>query len=130
MTPLYSYFFKYEIHHTIANISHVVLVKRVCALACFQDWSNLDVLLVKSRSTRLQDLQLLTEIQEFIQFMIHPGKIYYSAPVSALSHIAHAFPANFESVNPVYCLLSKWESRFPHPKLDPLSVWDDIVTSR
>jgi DNA-dependent protein kinase catalytic subunit len=74
------------------------------------DWSNLDVLLVKSRSTRLQDLQLLSEIQEFLEFMINP--------------------ANFESVNPVYHLLSKWESRFPHPKQDPLSVWDNIVTSR
>ena len=38
-----------------------------------QDWSNLDVLLVKSRSARLQNLQLLTEIQEFIQFMNNPG---------------------------------------------------------
>ena len=41
----------------------------------FQDWSNLDVLLVKSRSTRLQDLQLLSEIREFIEFMINPGML-------------------------------------------------------
>lgn len=53
--------------------------KKLCVgvfTAFFQDWSNLDELLVKSRSTRLQDLQLLTEIQEFINFMTNPGIPY------------------------------------------------------
>lgn len=27
-------------------------------------------------------------------------------------------------------LLQKWNARFPHPKRDPVSVWDDIVTNR
>lgn len=40
------------------------------------------------------------------------------------------FPANFDSTRAVDGLLDKWASRFPHPKLDSISVWDDIVTSR
>ena len=27
-------------------------------------------------------------------------------------------------------LLQRWNARFPHPKRDPVSVWDDIVTNR
>ncbi len=27
-------------------------------------------------------------------------------------------------------LLQKWAGRYPHPKLDPIRVWDDIVTGR
>ncbi len=27
-------------------------------------------------------------------------------------------------------LLRKWAGRYPHPKLDPVPVWDDIVTGR
>jgi DNA-dependent protein kinase catalytic subunit len=38
-----------------------------------QDWSSLDMLLVNSRSAKLQELQLLTEIQEFIHFMTNSG---------------------------------------------------------
>ena len=43
---------------------------------------------------------------------------------------AYVSPANFESTKAVDRLLNKWRSRFPHPKLDPINVWDDIVTSR
>ena len=27
-------------------------------------------------------------------------------------------------------LLEKWVGRYPHPKLDPVGIWDDIVTGR
>ena len=40
------------------------------------------------------------------------------------------FVENFESTGPVEQLLSRWRSTFPHPKLDPISVWDDVVTNR
>lgn len=84
---------------------------------------------MKSRSTRLQDLQLLTEIHEFIRFMNSPGMLAAMCG-SHSEYYVELCSANFESVNPVHRLLSKWGSRFPHPKLDPLSVWDDIVTTR
>lgn len=34
------------------------------------------------------------------------------------------------SVAAIDKLLQKWNSRFPHPKRDPVNVWDDIVTNR
>lgn len=37
---------------------------------------------------------------------------------------------SFESPTAVTHLLSKWAGRYPHSKLDPIGVWDDIVTGR
>ena len=53
--------------------------------------------------------------------------------VSCCSSLTHALPdtsTHFELTGAVDTLLTKWQSRFPHPKLDPISVWDDIVTTR
>lgn len=37
---------------------------------------------------------------------------------------------NFSSPGPVNNLLRKWRKRFPDPKLDPVPIWDDIITTR
>ena len=100
-------------------------------------WSNIDKLLVKSRATRLQGLQTLAEMQEYLDLMAKSSKVKSSHTCmhtciihSNIIIIAYVSSANFESTKAVDRLLNKWRSRFPHPKLDPINVWDDIVTSR
>ncbi|EDV28309.1 uncharacterized protein TRIADDRAFT_20924, partial [Trichoplax adhaerens] len=75
-----------------------------------QDWSALDSTLSYSRASKLQSLQTLTEMQEFLQFM-DDGR-------------------NFESVTPVLSLISKWSTRFPNEVIDPINVWDDVIVNR
>ncbi|XP_022778667.1 DNA-dependent protein kinase catalytic subunit-like isoform X5 [Stylophora pistillata] len=74
------------------------------------DWAGLDSNLRSSRSIKLQSLQKITEMQEFLEFIAEEG--------------------NFSSPMPVLSLLNKWYSRLPHPILHPIGVWDDIVTNR
>ncbi|XP_019852740.1 PREDICTED: DNA-dependent protein kinase catalytic subunit [Amphimedon queenslandica] len=61
-------------------------------------------------SSTVQSLQRLTEMNEFITFMKSND--------------------NFSSPGPVNNLLRKWRKRFPDPKLDPVPIWDDIITTR
>ncbi|XP_037658373.1 DNA-dependent protein kinase catalytic subunit [Choloepus didactylus] len=75
-----------------------------------QNYSSIDVLLHKSRLTKLQSVQTLTEIQEFIDFISKQG--------------------NLSSQVPLKRLLKSWTNRHPDPKMDPMSVWDDIITNR
>ena len=75
-----------------------------------QDWSDTDKLLVSSRELKLQSLQALAEIQEYVHF--------------------RSEASNFESSHGVEQLLRKWEGRLPHPKRDPVRVWEDVVTGR
>ncbi|XP_076445486.1 DNA-dependent protein kinase catalytic subunit-like [Babylonia areolata] len=80
------------------------------ALQCFlQDWSSTDSLMAASRTTRLQRLQPLVELREFLDFMAHER--------------------NF-TVSQSRQLSSTWEQRSPHLQLDPVDIWDDIVTNR
>eukprot|EP00731_Ephydatia_muelleri_P028749 Em0020g393a len=81
-----------------------------CVQSFLQEWPNLSMLLEKSRAAYLKQLQALAEMREYLDFM--------------------SSTKNFESVGPVEQLLSRWRSTFPHPKLDPISVWDDVVTNR
>ncbi|XP_006860145.1 PREDICTED: DNA-dependent protein kinase catalytic subunit [Chrysochloris asiatica] len=75
-----------------------------------QTYSSIDVLLHKSRLTKLQSVQALTEIQEFINFVSKPG--------------------NLSSQVPLKRLLKTWTNRYPDAKMDPLSIWDDVITNR
>ncbi|XP_008051625.2 DNA-dependent protein kinase catalytic subunit [Carlito syrichta] len=75
-----------------------------------QNYSSIDVLLHRSRLTKLQSLQALTEIQEFISFISKQG--------------------NLSSQVPLKRLLKTWTNRYPDAKMDPMNIWDDIITNR
>ncbi|XP_072306662.1 DNA-dependent protein kinase catalytic subunit [Eucyclogobius newberryi] len=72
-----------------------------------QNYSSVDTLLTKSRLTILQSVQALTEIQDFLLFV--KGEV---------------------SVSSLKRLTRLWTERYPDPKVDPVNVWDDIITSR
>ncbi|XP_064600499.1 DNA-dependent protein kinase catalytic subunit-like [Liolophura sinensis] len=78
--------------------------------AFFQDWSSTDDLMSTSRISRLQTLQRLTELQEFLDFM--------------------AVESNFTSPLPAASLIRRWERRLPDLVLDPVEIWDDVITNR
>ncbi|XP_015750340.1 PREDICTED: DNA-dependent protein kinase catalytic subunit-like [Acropora digitifera] len=63
-----------------------------------------------SRSAKLQPLQKMAEMQEFLEFI--------------------AQEENFSSTNAAESMFNKWSYRFPDPRLHPIVVWDDIVTNR
>ncbi|TWW70550.1 DNA-dependent protein kinase catalytic subunit [Takifugu flavidus] len=72
-----------------------------------QNYSSVDSLMTQSRLTMLKSVQALTEIQEFLLFV--KGGV---------------------SVSSVKQLIGRWTERYPDPTVDPMSLWDDIVTSR
>ncbi|KAK6170524.1 hypothetical protein SNE40_018898 [Patella caerulea] len=74
-----------------------------------QEWSSTDSLMITSRTSQLQQLQPLVELQEFLQFM---------AKDSNMTHT---------NANQ---LIRTWETRQPHQLLDPVTIWDDVITNR
>ncbi|KAK2886235.1 hypothetical protein Q8A73_020181 [Channa argus] len=72
-----------------------------------ESYSSVDTLLTQSRLTLLQSVQALTEIQDFLQFI--KGNV---------------------SVSSLKRLMSFWTERYPDSKVDPVNIWDDIITSR
>ncbi|XP_042541900.1 DNA-dependent protein kinase catalytic subunit [Dipodomys spectabilis] len=75
-----------------------------------QNYSSIDVLLHRSRLAKLQSIQTLTEIQEFISFIRKEG--------------------NLSSQVALKRLLKTWTNRYPDVKMDPMNIWDDIITNR
>ncbi|XP_022045230.2 DNA-dependent protein kinase catalytic subunit [Acanthochromis polyacanthus] len=72
-----------------------------------ESYSSVDTLLTQSRLTILQSVQALTEIQDFLFFI--KGEV---------------------SLSSVKRLIRLWTERYPDAKVDPVNVWDDIITSR
>ncbi|KAM7390735.1 hypothetical protein PAMA_008770 [Pampus argenteus] len=72
-----------------------------------QNYSSVDTLLTQSRLTILQSVQALTEIQDFLLFI--KGEV---------------------SMTSLKRLIRLWTERYPDAKVDPVNVWDDIITSR
>ncbi|XP_041824461.1 DNA-dependent protein kinase catalytic subunit [Melanotaenia boesemani] len=72
-----------------------------------ESYSSVDTLLTQSRLTILQSVQALTEIQDFLFFI--KGDV---------------------SVSSLKRLIRSWTDRFPDARVDPVNVWDDIITSR
>uniref|UniRef100_A0A8V5FUE0 DNA-dependent protein kinase catalytic subunit n=1 Tax=Melopsittacus undulatus TaxID=13146 RepID=A0A8V5FUE0_MELUD len=75
-----------------------------------QSYSSIDTLLYQSRMTKLQSVQALTEIQDFINFMTRRSNLASQASLKRLLRI--------------------WTSRYPDAKMDPMNIWDDIITNR
>ncbi|XP_036452457.1 DNA-dependent protein kinase catalytic subunit isoform X2 [Colossoma macropomum] len=78
-----------------------------CMQVFMQNYSSIDPLLNRSRLTVLQSVQALTEIQDFLHYIT--GEV----SVGSLKHV-----------------IKRWTSRYPDAKIDPMNVWDDIITSR
>ncbi|XP_056317923.1 DNA-dependent protein kinase catalytic subunit [Danio aesculapii] len=78
-----------------------------CMQVFMQNYSSIDPLLNRSRLTVLQSVQALTEIQDFLNYIT--GDV---------------------SVNSLKFMIRRWTSHYPDAKLDPMNVWDDIITSR
>ncbi|KAM4688942.1 DNA-dependent protein kinase catalytic subunit [Discoglossus pictus] len=75
-----------------------------------QNYSSIDSLLHQSKLTKLQSVQALTEIKDFINFINKPGSLSSNPSLKRLFHI--------------------WTSRYPDEKMDPMNIWDDIITNR
>uniref|UniRef100_A0A8C0EHT4 DNA-dependent protein kinase catalytic subunit n=1 Tax=Bubo bubo TaxID=30461 RepID=A0A8C0EHT4_BUBBB len=75
-----------------------------------QSYSSIDTLLYQSRMTKLQSVQALTEIQDFINFVTKRSNLASQASLKRL--------------------LRTWTSRYPDAKMDPMNIWDDIITNR
>uniref|UniRef100_A0A087Y0R2 DNA-dependent protein kinase catalytic subunit n=1 Tax=Poecilia formosa TaxID=48698 RepID=A0A087Y0R2_POEFO len=76
-----------------------------------ESYSSVDTLLTQSRLAVLQPVQALTEIQDFLLFI--------KGEVQKMSNIMQ-----------LKSLIKSWTDRYPDTKVDPVVVWDDIVTSR
>ncbi|XP_044101561.1 DNA-dependent protein kinase catalytic subunit isoform X2 [Neovison vison] len=81
-----------------------------CIQNFMQNYSSIDVLLHRSRLTKLQSVQTIIEIQEFISFISKQGNLSSQAPLKRL--------------------LNTWTNRYPDTKMDPMNIWDDIITNR
>ncbi|XP_054451411.1 DNA-dependent protein kinase catalytic subunit [Pteronotus mesoamericanus] len=81
-----------------------------CIENFIQNYSSIDVLLHRSRLTKLQSVQTLIEIQEFISFINKQGNLSSQAPLKRL--------------------LKTWTNRYPDAKMDPMNIWDDVITNR
>ncbi|KAM6458275.1 DNA-dependent protein kinase catalytic subunit isoform 2-T2 [Liasis olivaceus] len=75
-----------------------------------QNYSNTNSLLYNSRMTKLQSVQALTEIQDFVNFISKPSNLTSQASLKRF--------------------LNTWTGRYPDTKMDPMNVWDDIITNR
>ncbi|XP_023688567.2 DNA-dependent protein kinase catalytic subunit isoform X1 [Paramormyrops kingsleyae] len=78
-----------------------------CMEIFIQNYSTIDMLLNRSRLAKLQLVQPLTEIRDFLHFI--------TSSVSS---------------NSLRTIINTWTNRFPDPKMDPMNVWDDIITTR
>ncbi|KAI4886986.1 hypothetical protein NFI96_023481, partial [Prochilodus magdalenae] len=78
-----------------------------CMQVFMQNYSSIDPLLNRSRLTVLQSVQALTEIQDFLHYITGEVSVF------SLKHV-----------------IKRWTSRYPDAKIDPMNVWDDIITSR
>lgn len=69
-------------------------------------------LMTKTRLSKLQGVQTLMEIHQFVAFM------------------NQVTIATTEGCAKSKKLLEKWSTCLPDPKRDTISVWDDVVTNR
>ena len=87
---------KHYVQHTVQNFAQV--------------WSGLPDLQPYNRASKLQTLQRLVEMNEFINFVSDKENLL-----------------NTDSLDR---LLRRWHDRLPDKKMDPLSVWRDVITNR
>ena len=87
---------KHYVQHTVQNFAHV--------------WSGLPDFQPYSKASKLQNLQVLVEMSEFINFI--------------------SDRENYLKTDNLDRLLKRWHNRLPDRRMDPLSVWSDVITNR
>nr|QOY44576.1 DNA-dependent protein kinase catalytic subunit [Alvinella pompejana] len=75
-----------------------------------QNWAGLDALMSNSRLHHLRTLQKLTEMHEFLQFIMKNKH--------SISFMQSVIQAN------------AWMRRSPDPVVDPTTIWDDVMSYR
>lgn len=75
-------------------------------------WASLHPLAHAGRHLKLQSVQRVVELEEFLDFVRDDEELNF------------ATPARVEK------LLTTWRARWPSPKSDSINVWDDVVTTR
>ncbi|PIK41530.1 putative DNA-dependent protein kinase catalytic subunit [Apostichopus japonicus] len=83
-----------------------------CTKSFLEEWSSMNPLMTKTRSSKLQGVQRLMEIHQFVDFM-NKSDVTQS-----------------EGCRKSRQMLERWSSCLPDPKKDSVTVWDDIVTNR
>ncbi|PRP75851.1 DNA-dependent protein kinase subunit [Planoprotostelium fungivorum] len=73
-------------------------------------WSKLQSFDFQAKQIQLQQLQNVVELEEFLEF------------VSREAHL--------ENTTALNTLMDGWLQRYPSSEVDPLTVWDNIVTNR
>ena len=87
---------KHYVQHTVENFTRV--------------WSGLPDLQPYSKASKLQGLQMLVEMSEFVNFI--------------------SDRENYLKTENLDKLLRRWHHRLPDKRMDPLSVWSDVITNR
>ncbi|KAI6646753.1 DNA-dependent protein kinase catalytic subunit [Oopsacas minuta] len=87
---------KHYVQYTVQNFAQV--------------WSSLPDFQPYSKAGKLQTLQRLVEMNEFINFV--------------------SDRENYLNTDNLDRLLRRWHNRLPDKKMDPLSVWSDVITNR
>lgn len=74
------------------------------------DWGKLQVFDTIGKHSKLQSLQHVEEMREFLEFI--------------------SKESNLSSIDHVENLIEPWKHRWPSSRLDSINVWDDIITTR
>lgn len=76
------------------------------------EWSTISKTIVQGRLTKLQSLQAIVELSEFLKF-IEANQVY-----------------TFDFNKQIETLINRWQNSMPNMCSDPPSTWDDVITNR
>ena len=76
------------------------------------EWSSINKTIMQSRITKLQSLQTIVELNEFLKFID--------------THVSYSSDLNKKVSN----LISLWSNSMPNILSDPPRTWDDVITNR
>ncbi|GAB1598867.1 DNA-dependent protein kinase catalytic subunit-like isoform X1, partial [Argonauta hians] len=97
------FLYKHNYHRALIYINNAIQ-------KFLQEWCNTDILMKSRRKYLLQNLQTLSETENFLLFIENED--------------------NIKSCCSINNLLSCWEKHTPSLLEDPVKVWDDVITNR
>lgn len=80
------------------------------------EWSTISKTIIRSRMTKLQSLQAIVELNEFLRFV--------DANEAAIGSHKADFGVKVDG------LLTLWGQSMPNMFSDPPGTWDDVITNR
>lgn len=121
----------YAKHNDITRARYYLQIGRHCFL---NEWVQLSPLAKGPRQHLLFSLQQLTEIEEFL--LAHPDASQLAASDLMDNKVTGICKERWTAIydwdvmhRRTSNVLQAWKSRFPS-KIDPVNVWDDIITNR